>query len=206
MPRCRRQGGAGGRPRAVAAIEAGAAFRSIAERHGAAEITEVRRQREDWQKDATRALATGRTAEAIHAYARDMVHAADTREQRAPSWRAGIAGRPIPTRPASSSPTNAEVRELNQEARERVRASGGLGEDVGVTVDRGARLRGRRPHHVPAQRALAWREERHAGHAGADRRRHMAVRLDGAVALRSTSRTMPPVDHGYAAPSTSRRA
>lgn len=30
------------------AIEAGAAFRSLAERHGAIEITEVRRQREEW--------------------------------------------------------------------------------------------------------------------------------------------------------------
>src|SRR3546814_1755030 len=47
------------------AIEAGAAFRSLAERHGAAEISEVRRQHEDWQKGATRALATGRTGEAI---------------------------------------------------------------------------------------------------------------------------------------------
>src|SRR3546814_3078212 len=64
------------------AIEAGAAFRALAERHGAAEISEIRRQHEDWQKDATRALATGRTGEAIHAYERHgMVEAADTREQ-----------------------------------------------------------------------------------------------------------------------------
>ena len=53
--------------RELQAIEAGAAFRSVTERHGAAEITEIRRQREDWQRDATRALATGRTGEAIHA-------------------------------------------------------------------------------------------------------------------------------------------
>src|SRR3546814_959295 len=50
------------------AIEAGAAFRSLAERHGAVEITEIRRQREDWQRDATRQLATGRAGEAISAY------------------------------------------------------------------------------------------------------------------------------------------
>ncbi|MCE3519075.1 AAA family ATPase, partial [Escherichia coli] len=70
-----------GDPEQLQAIEAGAAFRSITERHGAAEITEVRRQRDDWQKEATRQLATGRTAEAIHAYSdRGMVQAADTRE------------------------------------------------------------------------------------------------------------------------------
>ncbi|WP_156445758.1 AAA family ATPase, partial [Sphingomonas sp. CCH9-F2] len=57
-----------GDPEQLQAIEAGAAFRSVTERHGAAEITEIRRQREDWQQGATRALATGRTGEAIHAY------------------------------------------------------------------------------------------------------------------------------------------
>src|SRR3546814_14969237 len=51
-------------PEQLQAIEAGAAFRSLAERHGAAELSEVRRQHEDWQKEATRALATGRTGEA----------------------------------------------------------------------------------------------------------------------------------------------
>src|SRR3546814_562864 len=70
-----------GDPQQLQAIEAGAAFRAIHERHGGAEITEVRRQHEGWQQDATRHLATGRTGEAIGAYAtKDMVHAADTRE------------------------------------------------------------------------------------------------------------------------------
>jgi Ti-type conjugative transfer relaxase TraA len=57
-----------GDPQQLQPIEAGAAFRSIFERHGGAEIGEVRRQREDWQRDATRDLATGRTGDAIHAY------------------------------------------------------------------------------------------------------------------------------------------
>jgi hypothetical protein len=43
-----------GDPRQLQSIEAGAAFRSIHERHGGAEIGGVRRQREDWQRDATR--------------------------------------------------------------------------------------------------------------------------------------------------------
>ena len=50
-------------------------------RHGATEIIEIRRQREDWQRDATRALGTGHTGETIHAYdGKGMAHAADTRE------------------------------------------------------------------------------------------------------------------------------
>ncbi|MBL0916100.1 MAG: Ti-type conjugative transfer relaxase TraA, partial [Sphingopyxis sp.] len=70
-----------GDPQQLQAMEAGAESRGIYERHGGVEITEVRRQNEGWQQDATRHLATGRTGEAIHAYVeRGMVHAADTRE------------------------------------------------------------------------------------------------------------------------------
>jgi ATP-dependent exoDNAse (exonuclease V) alpha subunit len=67
---CRRSWceGRAGRRYQLQSIEAGAAFRSIHERHGGTEIGEVRRQREDWQRYATRGLATGRTGEAIHAY------------------------------------------------------------------------------------------------------------------------------------------
>jgi ATP-dependent exoDNAse (exonuclease V) alpha subunit len=117
------------------AIEAGAAFRALAERHGWAEITEIRRQHEDWQKDATRALATGRTGEAIHAYERHgMVQAAETREQaRAESlWTVGIASAsPIPDKSRIIlTHTNAEVRDLNLAARDRLRDAGELGPDV----------------------------------------------------------------------------
>jgi ATP-dependent exoDNAse (exonuclease V) alpha subunit len=71
-----------GDPQQLQAIEAGAAFRSIHDRHCGAEISEVRHQRNDWQRDATRDLSTGRTGEAIHAYdSHGMVHAAETREQ-----------------------------------------------------------------------------------------------------------------------------
>ncbi len=69
-----------GDPEQLQAIEAGAAFRALAERHGAAEITEVRRQREDWQRDATRELATGRTGAALERYeAAGMVQGHATR-------------------------------------------------------------------------------------------------------------------------------
>ena len=71
-----------GDPQQLQAIEAGAAFRSIHERHGGAEIGEVRRQREDWQREATRDLANRRTGNALEAYrSHGMVHEAETREQ-----------------------------------------------------------------------------------------------------------------------------
>ncbi len=94
-----------GDPEQLQAIEAGAAFRSLSERHGGVEIREIRRQREDWQRDATRQLATGRTAEALQAYREHgAVHAAETREQARQAlvdgWdRERLAS---PARPASS--------------------------------------------------------------------------------------------------------
>ncbi len=65
-----------GDPEQLQAIEAGAAFRAIAERVGTVEITEVRRQRAAWQRAATRELATSDTAVALERYAEaGMVHA-----------------------------------------------------------------------------------------------------------------------------------
>lgn len=193
-----------GDPEQLQAIEAGAAFRSIAERHGAAEITEVRRQREDWQKDATRLLATGHTAEALHAYAdHGMVQAADTREaargELVEGWDRQRQAEPDKTRIILTH-TNAEVRELNQEARERVRASGGLGEDVGVTVDRGRR------EFAAGDRIMFLRNERSMGVKNGTlgtleqvSEGRMAVRLDGGTRVAFDLKDYAHVDHGYAA-------
>ena len=132
-----------GDPQQLQAIEAGAAFRSIHERHGGAEIGEVRRQREDWQRDATRDLATGRTGDALQAYrSHGMVHEAQTREQA----RGDLIERWDRDRQASPdrsriilTHTNDEVRALNEAARERMRAAGDLGDEVRVAVERGER-------------------------------------------------------------------
>jgi hypothetical protein len=84
-----------GDPQQLQSIEAGAAFRSIHERHGGVEIGEVRRQREDWQRDATRDLATGRTGDAISAY--DVTAWCICRNPRAGARR---SDRPLGPRPA----------------------------------------------------------------------------------------------------------
>jgi hypothetical protein len=51
------------------AIGAGSPFRAIVERTGAVELSEVRRQKQDWQRDASIAFATHRTADGLQAYA-----------------------------------------------------------------------------------------------------------------------------------------
>ncbi len=50
------------------AIGAGAPFRAIAEEIGHAELSEIRRQRVDWQREASVAFATHKTAEGLAAY------------------------------------------------------------------------------------------------------------------------------------------
>ncbi len=71
-----------GDPQQLQSIEAGAAFRWVHERHLGAEFDEVRRQWEDWQREATRDLATGSTDAAIHAHdSHGMVQEAPMREQ-----------------------------------------------------------------------------------------------------------------------------
>src|SRR3546814_819970 len=133
-----------GDPQQLQAIEAGAAFRVIHERHGGVEITEVRRQHIEWQQDATRQLATGRTGEAIRAYAdHGMIHAAETREQARSElverWDRERIAAPDQTRIILTH-TNDEVRELNEAARDRMREAGELGDDVLVKAERGSRM------------------------------------------------------------------
>src|SRR5690606_35412583 len=88
-------------------------------------------------------LATGKIQDAIHAYdAHDMVHEAQTREQARDDlierWDRDRQASPDATRIILTH-TNAEVRELNEAARDRMRDAGDLGEDVRVTVERGER-------------------------------------------------------------------
>jgi Ti-type conjugative transfer relaxase TraA len=193
-----------GDPEQLQAIEAGAAFRSVAERHGAAEITEIRRQREDWQRDATRQLATGRSGEAIDAYAdRGMVHAAETRElarnELVASWDRQRQVEPDKSRIILTH-TNAEVRDLNDLARERLRSAGELGEDVTLTVERGKRT------FAPGDRVMFLRNERGLavknGTLGSVEQvspERMAVRLDDGRHVAFDLKDYNQFDHGYAA-------
>ncbi|MCI0430835.1 MAG: Ti-type conjugative transfer relaxase TraA [Rhodospirillales bacterium] len=193
-----------GDPQQLQSIEAGAAFRSIFERHGGAEIGEVRRQREDWQRDATRDLATGRTGDAIHAYDNHgMVHAAETREQA----RGELIDRWDRDRQANSDATriilthtNIEVRELNEAARDRMRDAGELGADVHVAAERGAR------NFAPGDRIMFLQNERGLGVKNGMlgtveqvSAQSMSVRTDDGRSVAFDLKDYNKIDYGYAA-------
>lgn len=193
-----------GDPQQLQAIEAGAAFRSIHERHGGAEIGEVRRQREEWQRDATRDLATGKVGHALGAYrAQGMVHEAQTREQARGDlierWDRDRQASPDQSRIILTH-TNDEVRALNEAARGRMRAAGNLGDEVHVTVERGARAfaSGDRVMFLQNERGLGVKN----GTLGTIEQvsaQSMTVQTDDGRSLRFDFRDFNRIDHGYAA-------
>jgi Ti-type conjugative transfer relaxase TraA len=193
-----------GDPEQLQAIEAGAAFRATAERHGSVEITEIRRQREDWQRDATRYLATERTGEAISLYSRhECIHVADTREDARARlidrWDRDRSAAPDASRIILTH-TNDEVRALNIAARDRLRAGGELGDDVMTTTERGERA------FAPGDRVMFLRNERSLGVKNGSlgvvqsvTQARMAVLLDDGRAIAFDVKDYANIDHGYAA-------
>ena len=193
-----------GDPEQLQAIEAGAAFRVVAERHGGVEITEVRRQHESWQREATRQLATGLTGEAIDNYASSgMVHLAATRDDA----RADLVDRWDRDRqrdPSASriilTHTRKEVEALNDAARERTREAGQLGEDVAIETERGPRqlARGDRVMFLKNERALGVKNGT-LGTVESVSRVRMAVQLDDGRSVAFDVKDYSQIDHGYAA-------
>jgi Ti-type conjugative transfer relaxase TraA len=210
-----------GDPEQLQAIEAGAAFRVLAERHGAAEIGAVRRQREGWQREATRELATGRTGVALGRYeAAGMVQGHATQDEARAALVAGWAAERHQSPRQSQvilAYTRVDVAELNVLARERLRQVGELGADQVVQTERGERAM------AAGDRLMFLRNERGLGagpagrggvvvkngtlgtvlavEAGGER---LTVRLDGpegkdAPVVTFYVRDYGHLDHGYAA-------
>lgn len=193
-----------GDPQQLQAIEAGAAFRAINERHGGIEITEVRRQHEGWQQDATRHLATSRTDEAIAAYAdKGMVHQAETREQArgelVERWDRERIAAPDQSRIILTH-TNNEVRELNEVARDRMRAAGELGDDVLVKAERGDRqfATGDRIMFLKNERGLEVKNGT-LGTIKQVNQQGITVRTDDGRSVAFDMKDYAHFDHGYAA-------
>jgi Ti-type conjugative transfer relaxase TraA len=193
-----------GDPQQLQAIEAGAAFRAAAERHGAVEIASIRRQQIDWQREATRELATGRTGEALGRYEQaGNIHVAETREaaraELVDAWDRHRQAKPDASRIILTH-TNDEVHALNEAVRKRVRASGDLGEDVALKVERGQR------QFADGDRIMFLKNERSLGVKNGSlgtvenvSALRMSVKLDDGKAVAFDLKDYAHLDHGYAA-------
>jgi hypothetical protein len=199
-----------GDPEQLQAIEAGAAFRAIAERVGAVEITEVRRQREAWQQDATRELATGWTGAALARYeAAGMVKGHATLDD---AKAAMIAGWDLARQENSEARQimlayrRVDVRDLNERARAVRRAAGELGEDYRVQTERGGRdfAAGDRVYFLRNERGLGVKNGTlgtvvEIGGPAPGQGERLTVRLDDGRSVGFDVKDYGHIDHGYAA-------
>jgi len=193
-----------GDPEQLQAIEAGAAFRAMAERHGAPEISEIRRQREDWQRGATRQLATGRTGQAIQAYQEaGHLHVAETREAARTDlidrWDEARKAAPTESRMILTH-TRDEAAELNTLARDRLRQHRELGIEYRLGTSRGERLfaSGDRIMFLRNERSLGVKNGSLGVVESVDATR-MAVLMDDGRSVAFDVKDYTDIDHGYAA-------
>ena len=195
-----------GDPEQLQAIEAGAPFRGLASQAGMVELTEVRRQKRAWQKEATRHLATGRTGEALEAYThQERVREAPNREAAREAMLTAWAkdGRETPGESRLMlAYTRDDVQALNAGARALRAASGELGKGEVIETERGARefATGDRLYFLRNERGLGVKNGS-LGTVEKVRDGVLQVRLDGEGERRVAvdTRWYRHLDHGYAA-------
>ncbi len=114
-----------GDERQVPPVSAGNPFKTLKKELGYAELTENRRQQQDWQKDASREIRTGQVKEALQKYLdAGMITIAQDRDaairETVEAWAKSFhAGDPAKT--LLTAYRRADVRELNARAREAIR-------------------------------------------------------------------------------------
>jgi Ti-type conjugative transfer relaxase TraA len=193
-----------GDPEQLQAIEAGAAFRALAERQDRVEITEVRRQREDWQREATKDLAKGKVREALQSYeAHDQLHAAETREEAREAliegWDKSRQANPDASRIILVH-TNDERRSLNDLARERLKLAGELGDEISLKLEVGTRDMGlgERVMLLKNDSGLSVKNGM-LGEITELSSTHMSLHLDNGRDISFDLKDYAQIDYGYAA-------
>jgi Ti-type conjugative transfer relaxase TraA len=201
-------------------IEAGAAFRAVAERVGFQELSGIRRQVEFWQREASRDFARGEPGRALDRYQRHgAIHFADDRRRaKAELIRAWSEYRSVQGAEKVSlmlAHTRADVHELNTRARTILRQRGKLGTEIkvgvvrevmepdgSITVERGERrfAAGDRVMFLKNDRDLGVKNGT-LGSVAEVNRTSMRVQLEGAERreIRFMLADYAALDYGYAA-------
>lgn len=132
-----------GDPAQLQAIEAGAPFRGITAQHGVSSLTEVRRQRAEWQRTATAHLAAGKTSDALNAYDRQGGLIAVERREDARSALLARWAHDTKREPKASklvlAYTRDEVRALNTAVRTLRQQAKQLGPSQSISTEQGKR-------------------------------------------------------------------
>ncbi len=188
-----------GDARQLQAIEAGGVFAALADRFGAASLQDIKRQREPWAREAVKALADGRTAEALQEFAgRGLVSLGDSpataMTQLVCDWKQESL-----TEPAASlilALRNADVLTLNQWAQAERRRAGQLA-GAAVSVGRTTLFSGDRIVFLKNNPALGVCNGEVATVADANPQRVQA-RLDSGQQVQFAPQSYPHVQLAYA--------
>nr|EDZ39038.1 MAG: Conjugal protein, TraA [Leptospirillum sp. Group II '5-way CG'] len=134
----------------VPPVAAGNPFKTLKKELGCAELTENRRQRSDWQKDASREIRSGQVKEGLQKYLEaNMISIAQDREEAIKKTVKAWCDRFVtsdPTKTLLTAYKRSDVSELNARARETMQEKGLLsGPRVETTVrDREGNSEGKR--------------------------------------------------------------
>jgi Ti-type conjugative transfer relaxase TraA len=201
-------------------IEAGAAFRAIAERVGYQELSCIRRQREAWQREASGDFARAQPGRAFdHYQEHGAIHFGENRakakEELIKNWAEHRAAQGREKASLILAHTRADVRELNLQARAILKERGELGkesrvevarelaaDDGTISIERGERYfaQGERVMFLKNDRELGVKNGS-LGTVAAVNRNSMRVVLDGET-RREVSfalKDYAALDYGYAA-------
>lgn len=184
----------------LAAIEAGAAFRAVVQHVGAAEITEVRRQKHAWMREAGQQLARGSVADGLAAYAeRGHVQIHGSREAARDALAAAYVADQGTGSQIILAHSNADVQALNEAVREARKERGELAGIARFMTERGGR------EFAQGDRLVFLRNDRELdvknGTLGTVERAEngrLAVRLDSGEMREFSAEQYAAVDHGYA--------
>ncbi|WP_266064788.1 Ti-type conjugative transfer relaxase TraA [Brucella intermedia] len=218
-----------GDPMQLQPIQAGATFRAIVERIGFAELIGIRRQKEQWARDASRLFARGKVEEALDAYAQhDRILEVETRDaaierivmdwgQAREDYRAKADNE---NRTLNGSEllvlaqTNDDVRKLNEAIRTVMVGQGALNDARTFQTERGSREFAVGDRLIFLENARFF--ERRAEHLAVQHVKNgmlgtvvrttsdrgdtlLTVRLDAGREVTFGQDTYRNVDHGYAA-------
>lgn len=184
----------------LAAIEAGAAFRGVVQHVGAAEITEVRRQKHAWMREAGQQLARGSVADGLAAYAeRGHVEIHGSREAARDALAAAYVADQGKGSQIVLAHSNKDVQALNEAVRAARKERGELRGAARFMTERGGR------EFAPGDRIVFLKNDRDLGvkngTLGTVERAEdgsLGVRLDSGEARQVQASQYAAVDHGYA--------
>ena len=193
-----------GDPEQLQPIQAGAAFRAIAERAGSVELEGIRRQRERWQREASLALGRQDTARGLAAYEqRGAIRFEATREEAraaaAADYLRDRTARPEGSRIALAH-TRADVQALNVGIRAGLKERGELRDEAPFEARVGARTfaAGDRVVFLENSRELGVKNGT-LGTVLEAREGRITARLDeGGRTVTIAATGYDAVDHGYA--------